>query len=87
MATALKLIAYIPIIIAIIKAAMEAVEVPGFGPEKKKAVLDVVKAVVEGFGLGDVTKILAVAGVIIDILVSLYNLAGKFGKGGESVPT
>lgn len=72
-----------------IQEAIKLVEVPGFGAEKKQAVLDLVAQIVAtvdlalpGVELPD-ELILGFAGNVIDILVALYNLAGVFTHGEE----
>lgn len=76
----IKYLVYMPAIIECIKKAIDVVEVPGYGPEKKAAVLALVKTVVEGFGLGEVERILGIAGLIVDGLVAFYNVVGYFKK-------
>lgn len=74
----MKYLLYIPALIGIIKEAIEAVETPGYGAEKKQAVLDVVRAVLVALSIPDIEKLMGVSGIIIDILVNVYNLVGKF---------
>jgi hypothetical protein len=76
----MKWLVYVPVVVAILKEAIEAAEVQGYGPEKKAAVLDIVKVALVGFGAPDVEKLVGIAGSIIDILTALYNLVGKFKK-------
>ena len=67
-----------------IKEFIKAVEVPGHGPEKKAAVLELVSEVVDtvDLALPGVTipkeLIMNFTGNIIDILVAFYNLTGIF---------
>lgn len=76
----MKWLIYVPAVVAILKEAIEAVEIPGYGPEKKAAVLDIVKVSLLAFAAPDIDKLVALAGSIIDVLVGIWNLAGKFKK-------
>ena len=75
-----------------IKEAIEAVEQPGYGEEKKEAVLNLLreviltaKGMVPGLDIPEDT-ILNFADGIIDIIVAFYNLTGKFKK-SEGTPS
>ena len=74
-----------------VKEAIEAVEQPGYGEEKKEAVLNLLREVIltaEGMIPGlDIPEdaILNFADSIIDIIVAFYNLTGKFKK-SEGAP-
>lgn len=80
----MKYLLYIPALIGILKEAIEAVETPGYGPEKKAAVLDVVRAVLNATGAPDIDKLMAIADSVIDVIVAFWNLVGKFKKGAAT---
>ena len=72
----------VPIVLALIKEF----EVPGFGKEKKEAVLkavglfyDKIVGTVPIFGFSK-EKVLGIAGDFIDIAVSFFNIIGWFKK-------
>ena len=73
-----------------IKQFIKAVEVPGHGPEKKAAVLELVSEVVDtvDLALPGVTipkeLIMNFTGNVIDIIVGFYNLTGIFKKSGNA---
>lgn len=69
-----------------IKEFIKQVEVPGHGPEKKKAVLDLLAQIIStvdtaipGVDLPD-ELIMNFASNVIDIIVAFYNLTGIFKK-------
>ena len=66
----------IPVILSLIKQF----ETPGFGVEKKKAVLDAVGVVYDGLNITVISKekVLGIAGSIIDIAVAFFNVVGWF---------
>ena len=68
----------VPLILSLIKQF----ETPGFGAEKKKAVLDAVEAVYIGLNITVIAKdkLLGIAGSIIDIAVAFFNVIGWFKK-------
>ena len=74
----------ITILVALVRVVIEAVEIPGWGAEKKQAVLDVVSMffdiVEENFFKLPFTKekLLEIAGFLIDIFVSFFNATGEF---------
>jgi len=60
--------------------------VPGYGPEKKQAILDIIGSLYDailkdiiGLVLGK-EKLLLVAGNVIDIVVKVFNVIGIFKK-------
>ena len=83
MANILKLLGFLAGVIPIILNLIKEFEVPGFGPEKKKTILDSValfyNTVNNIFPL-PITKekLLSVAGNFIDIAVAFFNLVGVF---------
>jgi hypothetical protein len=78
-----KLIAgIVPIVLMLIKEF----ELPGFGKEKKEAVLKAVglfyDKIVGNVSIGiSKEKILGIAGDFIDVVVGFYNIVGYFKKG------
>lgn len=80
MSKAMQWLSFLSVIVGIVKEAIEAVEAPGFGAEKKKAVLEVVATFFPLFpGIpGDL--VLAATSAIIDVIVGINNLTGKFKK-------
>ena len=72
------LLGLIPIVVSLIKSF----EVPGFGPEKKQAVLDAVTLLYDSLSITVISKekLLGIVGGLCDIVVTLFNLAGWFKK-------
>jgi hypothetical protein len=70
------LVGLIPVIVTLIKQ----VETPGFGAEKKKAVLDAVGLLYDNVGITAISKekLLGIVGGLCDIIVGLFNLTGWF---------
>jgi len=70
------LVGIIPVVLTLIKAC----EVPGFGVEKKKAVLDAVGLFYDKLGITTIAKdkLLGIVGGLVDIIVALFNLVGWF---------
>lgn len=77
---AMKWLVYVPTIISILKEAIEAVETPGYGLEKKNAVLDIVRVALAAFSVPDLDKLMGVAAALVDVIVAAWNLCGKFKK-------
>jgi hypothetical protein len=94
MLTLLRFAKYVPFLFALIKSTVELVEgtkagLPG--PEKKQAVLDAIAvawpSLALAFGLtAPVSGILAVAGILIDLVVGVYNAVGVFTKSAPPAP-
>ncbi|MBA7587920.1 hypothetical protein ES708_29967 [subsurface metagenome] len=64
-------------------------ETPGFGPEKKKAILDSIALFYDTLAQGNTLpitkeKVLNFAGNFIDIAVAFFNLVGIFKKKSEN---
>lgn len=85
MTSAIKnLISIITIIVTLVRALIEVVEIPGYGSEKKQAVLDMLSLVFdiveEHFFALPFTKekLLDIAGGVIDILVGFFNRTEAF---------
>ena len=94
MLTLLRFAKYVPFLFALIKSTVELVEgtkagLPG--PEKKQAVLDAISvawpSLALAFGLtAPLSGILAVAGILIDLVVGVYNAVGVFTKKPSPAP-
>uniref|UniRef100_A0A6M3L0X9 Uncharacterized protein n=1 Tax=viral metagenome TaxID=1070528 RepID=A0A6M3L0X9_9ZZZZ len=72
------LLGLIPIVVSLIKSF----EVPGFGAEKKKAVLDAVGLLHDSLSITAISKekLLGIVGGLCDIVVGLFNAVGWFKK-------
>ena len=70
------LVGLIPVVVSLIKQ----VETPGFGAEKKKAVLDAIGLFYDNLGITVISKdkLLGIVGGLCDILVGLFNVVGWF---------
>jgi len=83
MSSILKLLGFLAGIVPLILNLIKELEVPGFGPEKRKVILDSVAlfydTVAAIFPL-PITKekLLSSAGNFIDIAVAFFNLVGIF---------
>ena len=66
----------IPLVLTLIKEF----ETPGFGPAKKKVILDSVELLYDQLGITYITKekLLGVVGSFIDIAVAFFNVVGWF---------
>lgn len=74
---------YLPVLFSVLKETVEAVEAvrgPGNGAEKKDEVLDVIRVLAVALFVGKEDIIVKWAGVMIDVLVLLYNARGTFKK-------
>ena len=82
MSKILELLAVISGIIPVVLTLIKQFETPGFGAEKKQAVLDAVGVIYDSLNLTTITKekVLGVAGSIIDVAVAFYNIVGWFKK-------
>ena len=83
MANILKLLGILGGIVPIILTLIKEFEVPGFGKEKKEAILKAIGIFYDtlaGSSTLPITKekLLAVADKLIDIVVGLFNLVGLF---------
>ncbi len=76
-------------VLAAVKKLVEEFEVPGYGPEKKQAVLDAVAAL---YDLGkdwipmDKESVLKLASAFVDIIVTFYNITGVFKHSSKETP-
>ena len=70
------LVGLIPVVITLIKQF----ETPGFGAEKKQAVLDAVGVLYDNLGITAISKekLLSIVGSLCDIVVGLFNIIGWF---------
>jgi hypothetical protein len=75
--------------IPIIFSLVNAFEVPGWGPEKKQVVLEAVGAFYDQLKITAIArdKLLAIAGGLIDLIVTFYNLVGWFKKSNPTPNT
>ena len=83
MANILKLLGILGGIVPIILTLIKEFEVPGFGKEKKEAILKAIGIFYDTLAESSPLpiskeKLLAVAGKLIDIVVGLFNLVGLF---------
>ena len=62
-------------------------ETPGFGAEKKKAILDIIAIIYDNLGIAVISKekVLGIAGAAIDIAVAFFNAIGWFKHGNPTV--
>jgi len=85
MANILKMLGLIVGLVPIILTLIKEFEVPGFGKEKKEAVLNAIELFYDKI-IGTISigiskeKILGIAGDFIDIVVSFFNIVGQFKK-------
>ena len=72
----------IPIILTLIKEF----ETPGFGAEKKQAVLDAIGLLYDKLGITAISKekLLGIAGGFVDIAVAFFNVVGWFKHGNPT---
>ena len=75
----------IPIILTLIKGF----ETPGFGAEKKQAILDSIALLYDKLEITAITKVklLGLAGSFIDIAVAFFNVVGWFKKSNPTPST
>ena len=75
----------IPIVLTLIKEF----ETPGFGAEKKKAVLDAIGLLYDKLEITVIAKdkLLGIVGNFIDIVVAFFNLVGWFKHSSPTVNT
>ena len=90
MSSILKLLALIGGIVPIILTLIKEFETPGFGAEKKKAILNAIALFYDKLAEGNTLpitkeKLLGLAGNFIDIAVAFFNLVGFFKHGNPIV--
>ena len=81
----LQIIGLLSGLIPLIVTLIQQFETPGFGPTKKKAILDVIGSLYDGLGIAVISKekVLGIAGSVIDIAVAFFNAIGWFKKGSD----
>ena len=81
----LKVIEIVNKLVPFVRQLIEQVEIPGFGPEKKKAVMDAVTGILDNMGVEITTQVrdgvLKVISFLIDVIVGVLNLLGHQWKG------
>jgi len=85
MANILKLLGFLAGLIPLVLNLIKEFEVPGWGPEKKKSVLDAVSLAYDTVNeifpvIITKEKVLSFVGNLIDIAVAFFNLVGIFKK-------
>lgn len=90
MTNILKFLALIGGIIPIILTLIKEFETPGFGAEKKKAILDAIALFYDKLAENTILpitkeKLLGIAGDFINIAVAFFNLVGWFKHGSPTV--
>ena len=82
MSKILELLAVVSGIIPVVLTLIKQFETPGFGAEKKQAVLDAVGVIYDSLNLTTITKekVLGIAGSIIDVAIGFFNAVGWFKK-------
>ena len=78
----LELIGIIGGLIPVILSLIKEFETPGFGAEKKQAVLDAIELLYDQLNITAIAKdkLLGIAGAFIDIAVAFFNVIGWFKK-------
>ena len=76
-------------LIPVVLALVNQFEVPGFGAEKKKVVLEAVGKFYDSLEITIFTreKVLGIAGGFIDVAVAFYNIVGWFKKANPTPNT
>ena len=88
MAQILKIFGMLAGIIPMVLALIKEFETPGFGPEKKKVILDTISLLYDQLAITIMTKekLLGIVGGFIDIAVAFFNVVGWF-KHGNPIPS
>ena len=83
----LKILGIFSGIIPIVLTLIKEFETPGFGAEKKKAVLDAIGLLYDKLEVTIIAKdrFLGIIGNFIDIVVAFFNLVGWFKHGNPTV--
>ena len=92
MTAILKLLGLIGGIVPIVLTLIKEFETPGFGAEKKKAILDAIALFYDKLAEGNTLpitkeKLLGLAGSFIDIAVAFFNVVGWFKHKNPTVST
>jgi len=90
MTNILKYLGIIGGIVPIVLTLIKEFEIPGFGAEKKKAILDAIALFYDKLAEGNTLpmtkeKLLGIAGDFINIAVAFFNLVGWFKHGNPIV--
>ena len=76
----IKIIRVLVAVIPFVRKIIEQVEIPGFGPEKRQAVLDALRGIIRELpweiSEDVVDSSLGILGALIDITVAVLNLLG-----------
>ena len=89
----LELLKFLPVLIVAVMALVKTFEVPGYGENKKSAVLIVVGLIFDFFDTLELTlplakdKTLIFVGKAIDAIVAFLNVVGKFTHSKPVNPT
>ena len=83
----LELLAIVSGMIPVILTLIKQFETPGFGAEKKKAVLEAIGVIYDNLNLTTISKekVLGIAGSIINIAVGFFNAVGWFKKSNPTI--
>ena len=83
----LKILGIFSGIIPIVLTLIKEFETPGFGAEKKKAVLDAIGLLYDKLEITVIAKdkLLGIVGNFVDIVVAFFNLVGWFKHGNPTV--
>lgn len=80
----MNLVKLLPYVFKVLRETVEAAEAlqgSGGGAEKKQAVMDVIKVLAEGIvGEAAAVAVMNWASIMIDFLVAVFNVTGKFSK-------
>jgi len=90
MSNILKILSILGGIVPIILALIKEFETPGFGAEKKKAILDSIALFYDALAEGNTLpmtkeKVLGLAGSFINVAVAFFNIVGWFKHGNPTV--
>ena len=89
MAQIFRILGILASIVPMVLTLMQQFETPGFGPEKKKVILDTVALFYNQLEITVITKekLLGIVGSFIDIAVGFFNVVGWFKHGNPIVNT
>ena len=76
----MEILGLLTVLIPLVLTLIKQFETPGFGPEKKQAVLDAISLIYDQLNITVIAKekLLAIVGNLIDVAVALFNLIGWF---------
>ena len=81
----------ITILVALVRVVIEAIEIPGWGEEKKQAVKDIVSMffdLIEEYFFKlpfSKEKLLEITGFLVEIFVSFFNATGEFQRSLKAI--